>query len=225
MKILFIYSDKFSNSIKVSSKTFSTGLNVYFQIFFFRYRETNSKSWNWIELPVNPPDARKVKIHNLTPRTKYEFQVTSFNEFGDGMYSQIIEAQTKGKNWISSSQEKYFVWLSNFILLERIFSFIYSQAADGGLEFSVLNDGDPTASPSESKPTNTGKLLKIQNSSRTRVEHLIRTRFELPPSNTWMNYYTCSQDTLFHFSFAKNEKKSFLIIHNIHSVGGLKYES
>ena len=126
------------------------------------------------------------------------------------MYSQIIEAQTKGKNWISSSQEKYFVWLSNFILLERIFSFIYSQAADGGLEFSVLNDGDPTASPSESKPTNTGKLLKIQNSSRTRVEHLIRTRFELPPSNTWMNYYTCSQDTLFHFSFAKNEKKILL---------------
>ena len=115
------------------------------------------------------------------------------------MYSQIIEAQTKGKNWISSSQEKYFVWLSNFILLERIFSFIYSQAADGGLEFSVL-DGDPTASPSESKPTNTGKLLKIQNSSRTRVEHLIRIRFELPPSNTWMNYYTCSQDTLFHYS-------------------------
>ena len=93
-----MYSDKFSKSIKVSSKTFSTGLNVYFQIFFFRYRETNSKSWNWIELPVNPPDARKVKIHNLTPRTKYEFQVTSFNEFGDGMYSQIIEAQTKGKN-------------------------------------------------------------------------------------------------------------------------------
>ena len=128
------------------------------------------------------------------------------------MYSQIIEAQTKGKNWISSSQEKYFVWLSNFILLERIFSFIYSQAADGGLEFSVLNDGDPTASPSESKPTNTGKLLKIQNSSRTRVEHLIRIRFELPPSNTWMNYYTCSQDTLFHYSsfllLNMKEKKS-----------------
>ena len=94
-----MYSDKFSNSIKVSSKTFSPKHNVYFQLyFFFRYRETNSKSWNWIELPVNPPDARKVKIHNLTPRTKYEFQVTSFNEFGDGMYSQIIEAQTKGKN-------------------------------------------------------------------------------------------------------------------------------
>ena len=76
-------------------------INFLNNIFFFRYRETNSKSWNWIELPVNPPDARKVKIHNLTPRTKYEFQVTSFNEFGDGMYSQIIEAQTKGKNFVA----------------------------------------------------------------------------------------------------------------------------
>ena len=66
---------------------------------FSRYRETDAKSsnWNWIELPVNPPDARKVKIHNLTPRTKYEFQVLGLNEFGDGMYSEIIEAQTKGK--------------------------------------------------------------------------------------------------------------------------------
>ena len=68
-------------------------------VFSYRYRETDSKAsnWNWIELPVNPPDARKVKIHNLTPRTKYEFQVIGMNEFGDGMYSEIIEAQTKGK--------------------------------------------------------------------------------------------------------------------------------
>ena len=33
----------------------------------------------------------------MTPRTKYEFQVIGENEFGDGMYSAIIEAQTKGK--------------------------------------------------------------------------------------------------------------------------------
>ena len=63
----------------------------------FRYRESDPKSRNWLELPINPPDARKVKIHNLTPRTKYEFQVIGENEFGDGMYSAIIEAQTKGK--------------------------------------------------------------------------------------------------------------------------------
>ena len=74
-------------------------LTAVFCAFFCRYRETDAKAsnWNWIELPVVPSDARKVKIHNLTPRTKYEFQVIGMNEFGDGMYSEIIEAQTKGR--------------------------------------------------------------------------------------------------------------------------------
>ena len=63
----------------------------------FRYREKDSKFPNWIELPVNPPDSRRITIHNLSARTKYEFQVISKNELGDGMYSEIIEAQTKGK--------------------------------------------------------------------------------------------------------------------------------
>ena len=75
-------------------------------LFLRRYRETDAKAsnWNWIELPVVPSDARKVKIHNLTPRTKYEFQVIGMNEFGDGMYSEIIEAQTKGKYRIEVSK-------------------------------------------------------------------------------------------------------------------------
>jgi hypothetical protein len=72
----------------------------------FRYRESDPKSRNWLELPINPPDARKVKIHNLTPRTKYEFQVIGENEFGDGMYSAIIEAQTKGKYFDSKTVKK-----------------------------------------------------------------------------------------------------------------------
>ena len=77
-----------------------------YSLFLRRYRETDAKAsnWNWIELPVVPSDARKVKIHNLTPRTKYEFQVIGMNEFGDGMYSEIIEAQTKGKYRIKVSK-------------------------------------------------------------------------------------------------------------------------
>ena len=77
--------------------------------FLRRYRETDAKAsnWNWIELPVVPSDARKVKIHNLTPRTKYEFQVIGMNEFGDGMYSEIIEAQTKGKYRIKVSKTEF----------------------------------------------------------------------------------------------------------------------
>ncbi|XP_040573911.1 protein turtle isoform X4 [Lepeophtheirus salmonis] len=66
------------------------------QSYKIRYREKDSKFPNWIELPVNPPDARKIQIHNLSALTKYEFQVIGTNEYGDGMFSEIIEASTKG---------------------------------------------------------------------------------------------------------------------------------
>ena len=62
-----------------------------------RYREKDSKFTNWIELPVNPPDARNIQIHDLNANTRYEFQVIGTNEYGDGMFSEIIEASTKGK--------------------------------------------------------------------------------------------------------------------------------
>ena len=45
---------------------------------------------------MNPPNARKIEIHNLIANTKYEFQVMGINQFGDGMFSEIIEASTKG---------------------------------------------------------------------------------------------------------------------------------
>ena len=71
------------------------GYNFY--IISKRYREKDSKFTNWIELPVNPPDARKIQIHDLNANTRYEFQVIGTNEYGDGMFSEIIEASTKGK--------------------------------------------------------------------------------------------------------------------------------
>ena len=86
----------------------------------FRYRESDPKSRNWLELPINPPDARKVKIHNLTPRTKYEFQVIGENEFGDGMYSAIIEAQTKGKYFDNKKNSKKTVSYT-ILILKSIF--------------------------------------------------------------------------------------------------------
>ena len=49
-------------------------------VYFFRYREKDSKFPNWIELPVNPPNARKIEIHNLIANTKYEFQVMGINQ-------------------------------------------------------------------------------------------------------------------------------------------------
>ena len=65
--------------------------------FLPRYREKDSKFPNWIEMSVNPPDSRKIVIHNLVANTKYVFQVIGTNEYGDGMYSEIIEAKTKGE--------------------------------------------------------------------------------------------------------------------------------
>ena len=49
---------------------------------------------------MNPPNARKIEIHNLIANTKYEFQVMGINQYGDGMFSEIIEASTKGKKII-----------------------------------------------------------------------------------------------------------------------------
>ena len=45
-------------------------------ISIIRYREKDSRMPNWIELPVNPPSARKIQIHNLSAGTSYEFQVS-----------------------------------------------------------------------------------------------------------------------------------------------------
>ena len=50
-------------------------VNGGFNSRFFRYREKDSRMPNWIELPVNPPNARKIQIHNLAAGTTYEFQV------------------------------------------------------------------------------------------------------------------------------------------------------
>ena len=50
-------------------------VNVCFKLRYLRYREKDSRMPNWIELPVNPPNARKIQIHNLAAGTTYEFQV------------------------------------------------------------------------------------------------------------------------------------------------------
>jgi len=46
-----------------------------YQIIVWRYKEKDSRMPNWIELPVHPPEARRVQIHNLSQGTTYQFQV------------------------------------------------------------------------------------------------------------------------------------------------------
>ena len=55
-----------------------------------RYREKDSRMPNWIELPVNPPNARKIQIHNLSAGTSYEFQVSMMHMHMHDSYSGII---------------------------------------------------------------------------------------------------------------------------------------
>ena len=44
---------------------------------------------NWIELPVNPPNARKIQIHNLSAGTTYEFQVSTV-QYSTVLYSTVL---------------------------------------------------------------------------------------------------------------------------------------
>ena len=111
---------KFFKNSDQNSQEKNIGFILQFQS-LFRYRESDPKSRNWLELPINPPDARKVKIHNLTPRTKYEFQVIGENEFGDGMYSAIIEAQTKGKYFDNKKNLKRQFHICTISLLKSTF--------------------------------------------------------------------------------------------------------
>ena len=80
--------------------------NIYNKM-LIRYREKDSRMPNWIELPVNPPNARKIQIHNLSAGTTYEFQVIGINDYGDGMMSQIVEARTKGKSIVALSSTHF----------------------------------------------------------------------------------------------------------------------
>ena len=52
---------------------------------------------NWIELPVNPPNARKIQIHNLSAGTTYEFQVSTVQystvQYRTVQYSENMKCQ------------------------------------------------------------------------------------------------------------------------------------
>jgi len=65
-----------------------------------RYRETGASDWS--TFPVAASAATEITIQRLTPSTDYQFQVVGKNSLGDGMFSQIINVQTKGKCYAAS---------------------------------------------------------------------------------------------------------------------------
>ena len=54
-------------------------------------------STTWAQIEVKPPGSTTVTIHNLSPGSTYEFQVQGKNDLGDGMFSDIVTATTKGE--------------------------------------------------------------------------------------------------------------------------------
>jgi len=63
-----------------------------------RYRVLSSTSTEWQTLRVGGLSAEvtSLTLHQLRPETDYEFTVLARNRLGDGLFSEITTARTKG---------------------------------------------------------------------------------------------------------------------------------
>ena len=50
----------------------------------------------WQTLRVVPDEATSITVYELLPNYNYEFTVLSRNRLGDGLFSKIVTARTKG---------------------------------------------------------------------------------------------------------------------------------
>ncbi|XP_064471157.1 protein turtle-like isoform X2 [Ornithodoros turicata] len=64
------------------------------QTYVLWYRLVGQGDSEWRTIRVYPDNAITLTIHNLQPESQYEFQVLSRNAFGDGLYSEIVRANT-----------------------------------------------------------------------------------------------------------------------------------
>ncbi|EEC11432.1 turtle protein, isoform, putative, partial [Ixodes scapularis] len=62
------------------------------------YRLVGQGDAEWRTIRVYPDNAITLTIHNLQPESQYEFQVLSRNAFGDGLYSDIVRANTSSES-------------------------------------------------------------------------------------------------------------------------------
>lgn len=65
-------------------------------LFHFRFRNFNEERTKWQTLAVNSPNTTSYTIYGLQPDTGYEFMVLSRNHYGDGNYSERVQAKTTG---------------------------------------------------------------------------------------------------------------------------------
>ncbi|XP_064650617.1 uncharacterized protein LOC135502063 [Lineus longissimus] len=63
-------------------------------VLWFKVVDENPE--NWKTMRVLPDGTTSFTLYNLIPDTKYEFSVLSRNQLGDGMFSKVVKAKTKG---------------------------------------------------------------------------------------------------------------------------------
>ncbi|XP_077524694.1 protein turtle-like isoform X3 [Amblyomma americanum] len=73
------------------------------QTYVLWYRLVGQGEMEWRTIRVYPDNAITLTIHNLQPESQYEFQVLSRNAFGDGLYSDIVRANTTKWNYIEGA--------------------------------------------------------------------------------------------------------------------------
>ncbi|XP_040065241.1 protein turtle isoform X1 [Ixodes scapularis] len=73
------------------------------QTYVLWYRLVGQGDAEWRTIRVYPDNAITLTIHNLQPESQYEFQVLSRNAFGDGLYSDIVRANTSKWNYIEGA--------------------------------------------------------------------------------------------------------------------------
>ncbi|KAL1483747.1 hypothetical protein MTO96_032981, partial [Rhipicephalus appendiculatus] len=73
------------------------------QTYVLWYRLVGQGDAEWRTIRVYPETAITLTIHNLQPESQYEFQVLSRNAFGDGLYSDIVRANTTKWNYIEGA--------------------------------------------------------------------------------------------------------------------------
>ena len=89
----------------------TTKANFLYVIPCFRYKKAQGEGQaKWQTLRVVPDEATSLTIYNLFPITLYQFSVLSRNRLGDGLFSKIVTAKTKGMYYkFGANHEKLYL--------------------------------------------------------------------------------------------------------------------
>ena len=112
-KVSCLY-DHHQNSFKNSDQN-SQEKQIYQNIGFilqfqslFRYRESDPKSRNWLELPINPPDARKLKSIIWLPVPSMNFKLLEKTNSETACTVPLLKLKPKVSTLITKNLKRQF---------------------------------------------------------------------------------------------------------------------